>query len=74
MVKAPPGTAKVLSAAVAGERFVHGSAGAKIQKIRRCPDAIFLPRLDSGEDGGIDGVSMFLHGVTIFRQKYASNF
>jgi hypothetical protein len=43
MVKAPPSTAKLVGAAVAGERFVYSSAGAKIQKIRRCPDAIFLP-------------------------------
>jgi hypothetical protein len=74
MIKAAPRTAKVVGAAVAGERLVHSSAGAKIQKIRRCPDAIFLPGPDSVEHGSIDGVSMFLHGVTIFRQKYASNF
>jgi hypothetical protein len=30
MIKAPPGTAKVVGAAVAGESFVHGGAGAKI--------------------------------------------
>jgi hypothetical protein len=74
MIKSASSTAEHLGFAVSGERFVHSSAGANIQEIRRCPDAIFLSRLDSGKDGGIDGVGMFLHGVTIFRQKYVSNF
>jgi hypothetical protein len=74
MIKSASSTPQHPGFAVAREGLVHGSAGAKIQKICRCPDAIFLPGPDSVEDGGIDGVSMFLHRVIQFRQKYVSNF
>jgi hypothetical protein len=71
MIKAPPRTPQQTGFAVSGKRLVHGGAGAKIQEIRRCPNMIFRPGLDSGKDGGIDRVSMFPYGVIYFCQKNA---
>ena len=54
---------------VAGKRLVHGGAGAQIQKIRRRPDVVLRSRPDPVENGGVNGVGMFLHGGMRFRQN-----
>lgn len=73
VVKTAPSTADGAGFAVAGKRLVHRRAGSQIEEILRCPDVILRPRANPVEDGGVDGIGVFVHGVR-FRQKHCMIF
>ena len=61
MIEPAPGATKDADLRIAGKGFVHSRPGAEIKEVRRRPDIVLRPGLDAVEDGGVDGVGVFLH-------------
>jgi hypothetical protein len=61
MIEPAPGATKDADLRIAGKGFVHGRPGAEIKEVRRRPDIVLRPGPDAVEDGGVDGVGVFLH-------------
>ena len=61
MIEPAPGATKDADLRIAGKGFVHGRPGAEIKEVRRRPDMALGPGPDAVEDGGVDGVGVFLH-------------
>lgn len=72
MIEAATRTVDYSAFAVAGKSLVHGRTGAKIQKILRSPDMILRSRPDSVENGGVNGICVFVHGEESFVRKFAA--
>jgi len=69
VVETAASTADGATLAVAGKRFVHGGTGSQIEEILRRPDVTLLPRPYAVEDGGVDGVGVFVHGGQFTSEK-----
>ena len=61
MIEPAPGATEDADLRIAGKGFVHSRPGAEIEEVRRRPDIVLGPGPDAVEDGGVDGVGVFLH-------------
>lgn len=71
MVEAAARTADGVIFAVAGKRLVHSRPGTQIEEILGRPDVILRPGPDSIEDGGVDGIGVFVHHEEAFVRNFA---
>ena len=70
VIKTPPRPVDVPGLAMTGKRLVHSGARAKVAEIHGHPDTALRPGSDTVEDGSVDGMGVFFHGLDISSEKH----